>query len=141
MFFWICMVTDALTKEFAEIAGRRDRRSLRKGFGRNWQMPVTRYGEKRAKNSVNSLRKTGKRGIGYAGRPSLYIVDPEISHGIPRADAPPTIWQSDRGFHLPPGKTGTCFDCIRPSGCTIPKTFHAPASYVKTVENTGYDPS
>ena len=72
-------VTDALTKEFTEIPAAEIAAACEKGWK---ELANARHDmEKKGEETLEYLRKTGKRGIVLAGRP--YHVDPEINHGIP----------------------------------------------------------
>ena len=72
-------VTDALTEEFTEIPAAEIAAACEKGWK---ELANARHDmEKKGEETLEYLRKTGKRGIVLAGRP--YHVDPEINHGIP----------------------------------------------------------
>ena len=122
-------VTDALTKEFTEIPVRRDRRSLRKGLEGTGKCP-SRYGEK-GEETLEYLRKTGKRGIVLAGRP--YHVDPEINHGIPEliTSYDMAVLTEDSISHLAKPER----PLIVSDQWMYHSRLYAAASYVKTVEN------
>ena len=67
------------TKEFTEIPAAEIAAACEKGWK---ELANARHDmEKKGEETLEYLRKTGKRGIVLAGRP--YHVDPEINHGIP----------------------------------------------------------
>ncbi|MFR3191119.1 MAG: acyl-CoA dehydratase activase-related protein [Roseburia sp.] len=90
------------------------------------------YASTKGEETLEYLRKTGKRGIVLAGRP--YHVDPEINHGIPEliTSYDMAVLTEDSISHL--AKPERPLDCYPTSGCTIPDLYAA-ASFVKTVEN------
>ena len=68
--------------------------------------------QKKGEETLEYLKKTGKRGIVLAGRP--YHVDPEINHGIPEliTSYGIAVLTEDSISHL--AKMDRPSDCIRP---------------------------
>ena len=122
-------VTDALTKEFTEIPAAEIAAACEKGWK---ELANARHDmEKKGEETLEYLRKTGKRGIVLAGRP--YHVDPEINHGIPEliTSYDMAVLTEDSISHLAtPERPLIVSDLWR-----YHSRLYAAASYVKTVEN------
>ena len=75
----ISTVTEALTREFAELPAREVAAAAAAGWE---ELDRTRMDmRKKGEETIAWLQETGKRGIVLAGRP--YHIDPEINHGLP----------------------------------------------------------
>ena len=75
----ISTVTEALTREFAELPAREVPAAAAAGWE---ELDRTRMDmRKKGEETIAWLQETGKRGIVLAGRP--YHIDPEINHGLP----------------------------------------------------------
>ena len=122
-------VTDALTKEFTEIPAAEIAAACEKGWK---ELANARHDmEKKGEETLEYLRKTGKRGIVLAGRP--YHVDPEINHGIPEliTSYDMAVLTEDSISHLAKPER----PLIVSDQWMYHSRLYAAASYVKTVEN------
>ena len=122
-------VTDALTKEFTEIPAAEIAAACKKGWK---ELANARHDmEKKGEETLEYLRKTGKRGIVLAGRP--YHVDPEINHGIPEliTSYDMAVLTEDSISHLAKPER----PLIVSDQWMYHSRLYAAASYVKTVEN------
>ena len=122
-------VTDALTKEFTEIPAAEIAATCEKGWK---ELANARHDmEKKGEETLEYLRKTGKRGIVLAGRP--YHVDPEINHGIPEliTSYDMAVLTEDSISHLAKPER----PLIVSDQWMYHSRLYAAASYVKTVEN------
>ncbi len=72
-------IAQALCREFSELPAQEVQEAVQAG----WEElnAVRRDVQKKGEEVLETLKRTGKRGIVLAGRP--YHVDPEINHGIP----------------------------------------------------------
>ena len=122
-------VTDALTEEFTEIPAAEIAAACEKGWK---ELANARHDmEKKGEETLEYLRKTGKRGIVLAGRP--YHVDPEINHGIPEliTSYDMAVLTEDSISHLAKPER----PLIVSDQWMYHSRLYAAASYVKTVEN------